>query len=109
MWFVSFQHIHNILLTSIVGIITGDWKCHDGGFKCVSGDISCINSTLICDKFQHCSDASDEKSCGKLTLIRLPQHGFPVISAVEYCSEVNHIRWAHTRSCVSCLIISYYI
>ena len=45
--------------------IAGDWKCRDGGFKCITGDITCINSTLLCDGFQHCSDASDEKSCGR--------------------------------------------
>ena len=39
--------------------------CHDGGFKCTTGNIACINSRLLCDEFQHCSDDSDEESCGK--------------------------------------------
>ena len=52
-------------LSQLLLSIAGDWKCRDGGFKCTTGNISCINSTLLCDKFPHCSDASDEMSCGR--------------------------------------------
>ena len=47
--------------------ITGDWECYDGSFKCLTGKPTCIHSTLLCDKFDHCSDGSDEneKSCGR--------------------------------------------
>ena len=53
------------LLHLLLFSIAGDWKCHEGGFKCSTGNITCINSTLLCDGYQHCSDASDEKSCGR--------------------------------------------
>ena len=51
--------------------IAGNWKCHDGTFKCTNatnGDITCVNSTLLCDGSQHCSDSSDEETCGRFSV-----------------------------------------
>ena len=59
---LSFQCLQN----TYYGIqITDLWECSQGSFKCTSGQPTCINSTLMCDGYQHCSDESDEKSCGK--------------------------------------------
>ena len=54
------------LQNTYYGIQIADlWECSQGSFKCTSGQPICINSTLLCDGYQHCSDESDEKSCGK--------------------------------------------
>ena len=45
-----------------------DWRCRDGSFKCAKGYPTCINSNLICDQHKHCSDGSEEESCGGLKI-----------------------------------------
>ena len=56
----NFAHIYNI---------PDVWECQEGAFKCTSGRPTCINSKLLCDseKYLHCHDGSDEKSCGMYT------------------------------------------
>ena len=58
-----------ILWFSLWLYISAAWNCLDGSFKCPTGRPTCINFELLCDsnKYLHCHDGIDEKSCGMYT------------------------------------------
>ena len=65
MWFVPPHLLPNFYTNTQDSSISGDWKCRDGAFKCRTGSITCINETLLCDDYDHCTDGSDELTCGR--------------------------------------------
>lgn len=50
-----------------LGVPDQSTKCQKNQFKCDSGQ--CIYTTGMCDGFEDCSDGSDEKDCGKKSIV----------------------------------------
>ena len=79
-----------ILILSIIenltfsnDIFAEHMMCPDGAFRCRTGFPACVNWTLLCDGIQHCSDNSDEESCGKCSMYIIIEDSW--IQSIETC------------------------
>ena len=69
MWLVVKHTIScQVSHSSVLILFPEQWRCREEGFQCHMGNPTCINSTLLCDGHKHCSDDSDEGSCGGLQI-----------------------------------------